>query len=154
MYWIFKDNAKKWGLAKSGDTITHQYWGGSLDAVFHEQFHRSSRCEALARKPLWHALQMAVCPAFPEHPKIPVAASQESDTLAFPFSQVPAIWRFLASGLTATYVPGKGGPATCRPAHSTTGLKAPATRAKPSAASVDSELGAMAEGMRSHVKHL
>ena len=43
-------------------------------------------------------------------------------------------------------MPGKGGPATCRPAHSTTGLKAPATRAKPSAASADSELGAMAEG--------
>lgn len=58
---------------------------------------------------------------------------------------MPASLRLSASGLTATYVPGKGGPATYRPAPSTTGLKAPATRAKPSAASVDSELGATAE---------
>ena len=50
MYWIFKDNAKKWELAKGGDTITHQHWGGSSDAVFHEQLHRSSWCEALARE--------------------------------------------------------------------------------------------------------
>ena len=81
-------------------------------------------------------------------PEIPVATGQESDTVAFPLSQVPASLRLSASGLTATYVPGKGGPATYRPAPSTTELKAPATRAKPSAASVDSELGATAEGTR------
>ena len=63
-------------------------------------------------------------------PEIPVAAGQESDTVAFPLSQVPASLRLSASGLTATYVPGKGGPATYRPAPSTAGLKAPATRAK------------------------
>ena len=79
-------------------------------------------------------------------PEIPVATSQESDMVVFPFSQVPASLRLSASSLTATYVPGKGGPATYRPAPSTTGSKAPATGAKPSAASVDSELGAMAEG--------
>ena len=81
-------------------------------------------------------------------PEIPVATGQESDTVAFPLSQVPASLRLSASGLTATYVPGKGGPATYRPAPSTAGLKAPATRAKPSAASVDSELGTTAEGTR------
>ena len=66
--------------------------------------------------------------------------------VAFPSSPVLASLQLSASSLTATYVPGKGEPTIYRPAPSTTGSKAPATGAKPSAASVDSELGATAEG--------
>ena len=96
MYWIFKDNAKKWGLAKGGDTITHQHWGGSSDAVFREHTHlgvkplQGNPCDMLCKrlsvllslsilKSLWLQARSLTRLLFPSHRCLPSDDSWPAD---------------------------------------------------------------------------